>query len=136
MERKRQRIEPLEGGWKSRTYYVVDACFSPDNPISRYVFFTGFIGSGGYPEGYNEFCCTEDRTRISEALYVKAIKELWTEENITQTMFTDLPPLLPRVFKDGEPCDHPGCLAHVSHPCEVCGRIASRGQYSAQEQML
>lgn len=26
-------------------------------------------------------------------------------------------------LKDGEPCSHPGCLSHVSHPCEGCGRI-------------
>ena len=26
----------------------------------------------------------------------------------------------------GDPCDHPGCLHHVSHPCEGCGRIAGR----------
>jgi len=26
-------------------------------------------------------------------------------------------------LKDGEPCNHPGCLSHVSHPCEGCGRI-------------
>ena len=26
----------------------------------------------------------------------------------------------------GEPCDHPGCLAHVSHPCEGCGRIRGK----------
>jgi hypothetical protein len=25
---------------------------------------------------------------------------------------------------DGEPCDHPGCLNHVTHPGEGCGRIA------------
>jgi len=24
------------------------------------------------------------------------------------------------------PCGHPGCLHHVSHPCEGCGRIAGR----------
>lgn len=29
----------------------------------------------------------------------------------------------PRRFKDGEPCKHPGCLFHRSHPCEGCGRI-------------
>lgn len=22
------------------------------------------------------------------------------------------------------PCKHPGCLHHVTHPCEGCGRIA------------
>ena len=32
------------------------------------------------------------------------------------------------VWRMGEPCDHPGCLHHVSHPCEGCGRTA--GQYS------
>lgn len=29
-------------------------------------------------------------------------------------------------LKDGEPCGHPGCLHHVTHPCEGCGRIAGR----------
>lgn len=27
-------------------------------------------------------------------------------------------------FKIGEPCSHPGCLSHISHPCETCGRLA------------
>ena len=26
-------------------------------------------------------------------------------------------------LRDGEPCSHPGCSGHFSHPCEVCGRI-------------
>jgi len=26
-------------------------------------------------------------------------------------------------LRDGEPCSHVGCLHHVSHPCEGCGRI-------------
>lgn len=29
-------------------------------------------------------------------------------------------------FQDGQPCGHPGCLHHVSHPCEGCGRVAGR----------
>lgn len=29
-------------------------------------------------------------------------------------------------YKDGEPCSHRGCLHHVTHPCEGCGRIAGR----------
>ena len=29
-------------------------------------------------------------------------------------------------LKDGQPCSHPGCLNHVSHPCEGCGRIAGK----------
>ena len=31
-------------------------------------------------------------------------------------------PLAP--LPDGIPCSHPGCLNHVTHPCEGCGRIA------------
>lgn len=33
-------------------------------------------------------------------------------------------------LRDGQPCS-PGCLSHVSHPCECCGRIAGRGDYHA-----
>jgi len=32
-------------------------------------------------------------------------------------------PTTPERPRDGEPCGHPGCLSHVSHPCEMCGRI-------------
>jgi hypothetical protein len=27
-------------------------------------------------------------------------------------------------YRIGEPCFHPSCLSHISHPCEGCGRIA------------
>lgn len=26
-------------------------------------------------------------------------------------------------LRDGEPCTHPGCLKHLTHPCEGCGRV-------------
>lgn len=32
-----------------------------------------------------------------------------------------------RELRDGEPCDHKGCLNHMSHPCEGCGRIGGKG---------
>lgn len=28
--------------------------------------------------------------------------------------------------KDGESCGHRGCLNHISHPCEGCGRISGK----------
>ncbi len=31
-----------------------------------------------------------------------------------------------KILRDGEPCGHPGCLKHISHPCEGCGRIGGR----------
>lgn len=27
-------------------------------------------------------------------------------------------------LRKGEPCSHPGCLSHTTHPCEGCGRVA------------
>jgi hypothetical protein len=30
------------------------------------------------------------------------------------------------LFKNGVPCSHPGCLNHITHPCEVCGRFGAR----------
>lgn len=32
-----------------------------------------------------------------------------------------------RIFYSGEKCLHFGCLSHISHPCEGCGRIGGRG---------
>lgn len=29
-------------------------------------------------------------------------------------------------LRPDQPCGHPGCLHHVTHPCEWCGRIAGR----------
>ena len=26
-----------------------------------------------------------------------------------------------------EPCEHKGCLNHLSHPCEGCGRVGGDG---------
>lgn len=31
-------------------------------------------------------------------------------------------------MRDGVACKHPGCLSHISHPCEGCGRIGGRSQ--------
>lgn len=31
---------------------------------------------------------------------------------------------------DGVACSHPGCLSHVSHPCDGCGRIGGRRKAS------
>jgi hypothetical protein len=33
-------------------------------------------------------------------------------------------------FRDLEPCGHIGCIAHRTHPCEVCGRISAKGNIS------
>ena len=32
------------------------------------------------------------------------------------------------LYKNKEPCKHPGCLSHKSHPCEYCGRIEASGE--------
>ena len=32
-----------------------------------------------------------------------------------------------------QPCEHRGCLSHISHPCEGCGRIGGDGIIYHQE---
>jgi len=31
-----------------------------------------------------------------------------------------------RILEPLQPCGHPGCRSHVTHPCEGCGRTAGR----------
>ena len=31
------------------------------------------------------------------------------------------------IYADHESCKHRGCLHHISHPCEYCGRINGNG---------
>ena len=33
-----------------------------------------------------------------------------------------------KLIQSGEPCGHPGCKNHISHPCEGCGRIGAKGE--------
>ena len=41
-------------------------------------------------------------------------------------------PKYPQGLADGYPCNHPGCLSHISHPCEGCGRTAGLRSSSAE----
>lgn len=34
--------------------------------------------------------------------------------------------LMRPALPDGVPCYHPGCLNHITHPCEGCGRVGGR----------
>jgi hypothetical protein len=37
-----------------------------------------------------------------------------------------------RPLRDGEPCEHPGCLQHIGHPCEGCGRTMGISVYESR----
>jgi hypothetical protein len=54
---------------------------------------------------YSEYCnLNGDYTAIEHGFHV-AVKPTTT------------------IFIDGVPCEHPGCMRHITHPCEECGRI-------------
>ena len=38
-----------------------------------------------------------------------------------------------KTWKGNEPCDHPGCMHHVTHPCEGCGRQWGQKNYTITE---
>lgn len=39
-------------------------------------------------------------------------------------------------YKDGEPCEHKGCLNHVTHPCEGCGRVAGQDKIEWSDESM
>ena len=38
-----------------------------------------------------------------------------------------------KAWPDGQSCGHPGCLSHITHPCEKCGRIAGHDSDAIRE---
>lgn len=52
----------------------------------------------------------------------KSFEQLKTEEAVASLPL----PNYTKQVRDYEPCSHPGCLSHVTHPCEGCGRMAGR----------
>lgn len=49
---------------------------------------------------------------------------------LSNKLWDDLVKDLPlKTLPDGIPCSHPGCLDHVTHPCEGCGRIAGMTEF-------
>ncbi len=50
----------------------------------------------------------DDLPEMTDAEYDKWFKNSWVD-------FVRMGPL---------PCSHPGCCHHVTHPCEMCGRVA------------
>lgn len=49
-------------------------------------------------------------------------------------MEKDLTPV--RIYKDGEPCKHAGCLNHRTKVCEGCGRISGQGEVHLPKYLL
>jgi hypothetical protein len=74
-------IHPPEGGWKERTYYVVDVRMHLTNPVHRVIFYSGFLDDGT-PCGYNQLWhgVYEDRYNIKDAYYLKAIRKIQMED--------------------------------------------------------
>ena len=70
---KDKKIIPPKDGWKDRTFYWVNASFNKYNPISRYMFYSGFI-SNGVPCGYNRFFGHD--LDINDAYYLEVIMEV------------------------------------------------------------
>lgn len=78
--KERRRIEP-EGGWKERTYYVVEVASGSCNPIHRAILYVGFLnGRRDYPLGGGYTClfnATYEGLEVPESMhYIKYISEI------------------------------------------------------------
>ena len=74
---KGRQILPKEG-WKEKTYYIVEAAFSANNPIHRKIFFSGYLHNG-QPAGYNCFAtfgAGSEHLTIEDAYFIKVVREI------------------------------------------------------------
>lgn len=67
-----------------------------------------------YVESNERVVCNDIRD-IRNGVVFKVLETRYNDECKTVTVH------------EGEPCIHPGCLQHISHPCEVCHRVAGKG---------
>ena len=68
------------------------------------------------------FSLPEDRQQCFEKIFPDHYKILITEG--VNKNFVGYFKIRSAKYDDPRnPCDHPGCLNHASHPCEKCGRI-------------
>ena len=57
---------------------------------------------------------------------VKQSHRCWVCATDHHTDMGNIVPHQNRIFDEGEPCGHPGCLSHITHPCEGCSRVGGK----------
>ena len=40
------------------------------------------------------------------------------------------------IYHDGHSCKHPGCISHLTHPCEHCLRVGGQGEIVLREPII
>ncbi len=75
MPPKERTIIHPETGFQERAYYIVEASFSPTNPIHRYIWFSGFLNNGN-PSSYNQFFNYDDHLEIGHCHYFKTVEQI------------------------------------------------------------
>ena len=85
----KQLIKP-RGGWKERTWYLVDVEYFKGNPRHRSLFFSGFLnGEGKTPGGYSGLVGTggyvDDHSGPGawrDVRYLRFVRRLFSEEEL------------------------------------------------------
>lgn len=82
----KNEIYPPRGGWKERTWYLIEVAYNNCNPIHLALFYTGFLnGPNGTPGGYSgvhalNYADDDEVTPINKIRYAKALKKLVSED--------------------------------------------------------
>ena len=72
---------PLKGGWKERTYYVIEICYGKGNQIHNAILYSSFLEEGKLTRRAEIFNGTyEGINNIASAYYLKAIREISMED--------------------------------------------------------
>ena len=62
----------------------------------------------------------QSRKRLAHQITEQILKCLGADDTVMG--YKMRPKASQKKYRDGEPCGHPGCLHHVTHPCEGCWR--------------
>ena len=80
MNKHQMGVHTPKGGWKPRTWYLVEGCVNTLNPVHTCVLYTGFLNSKGNPGSYSgitsEKYLGNGDMSIRKYKYIKVIKIL------------------------------------------------------------
>ena len=86
MKKQELHWEQPKGGWKEKTWYLVEGATSTTNPVHKCILFTGILDRKGNPCGYSgitsvNYYSTYD-TGVFNYPYIRPIKELYSVEEL------------------------------------------------------
>lgn len=76
---KEQTIIKPKGGWKDKTYYVVELAVNDNNPLHQGILHVGFLDGNGEPMNYTYIENQGECSPMSHYKHIRVVRELNTD---------------------------------------------------------